>query len=209
MTANLAFLGGLSTIQDLAGSGIAFFGDAGFGASIQVGAWQGHSYISDGSGGNQGPEVPNVKYANAGSGILGQAGSGIALTAIPNWQSTLNIRFTYDTPVKTQNAKLYIYDRSNTNNPASGVTTKVAQLIHPDISQSNNGSGDTSWWTPGGSGVVVPFAPSPGRSGLYAGNGNNGLWTDTQHDWYAAISCSPTSIGSKTQFGAYFSVEFL
>ena len=210
MAANLAFLAGPSlTIQDLSGSGLAFFGDSGFGAAIVVGQYQGHTYISNGNGTTQGPEAANVKFLNAGSGIVGQAGSGIALTAIPNYQATGNVRFTYDTAVNTQNAYMYIYDRVSISNPASGVTTKVAEVIHPSTSQSNNGSGDTTWYTPAGTGIPVPFAPSPGVSGLYAGNGNNGMWTDTQHDWYFNMSVSPDSIGSKTQFGAYFYVEYL
>ncbi len=109
----------------------------------------------------------------------------------------------------TQNCVVQIYDRFDPNNPASGVTTKVAQIIHPTITQTNNGSGDTTWRTPAGSGVTVPLAPSPGVSGLYAGNGNNGSWTDTQHDWYLTISASPDTIGSKTNYGLYAYVEYL
>lgn len=210
MAATLSFLAGNGfTIQDLAGSGLGFYGDAGFGASVKVGDWQGRTFITNGAGTTQGPEADNVKYLNAGSGILGQAGSGIALTCIPNYQSTLAINFTYDTPIKTQNAKVQIYDRNDPNSPASGVTTKVAEIIHPDTTQNNTGSGDTTWLTPGGSGVVVNLAPSPGCSGLYAGNGSNGGWVDTVHTWYLAISASPDSIGSKVNYGLYVSLEYL
>lgn len=210
MAAQIKFLAGSDfTIADLSGSGLGFYGDSGFGASVRVGEWQGRTFITNSTGTSQGPEVDNVKYLNAGSGILGQTGSGIALTAIPNYQSTLNIRFTYDTAVKVQNAVFRIYDRSDPNRAASGVTTKVAEIIHPSITQANNGSGDTVWATPGGSGVTVSLAPSPGISGMYAGNGADGQWTDVQHDWYLAISASPDSIGSKTLYGGYISLEFL
>lgn len=210
MAATISFLAGQSfVIQDLSGSGLGFYGDSGFGASVAVGAFQGRTFITNGAGTTQGPEVGNVKYLNAGSGIIGQSGSGVALTCIPNYQATLNVRFTYDSAVKVQNASLRIYDRSDTDRPASGVTTKVAELIHPDLTQSNSGSGDTTWLTPGGSGTTVSLSPSPGVSGLYAGNGSNSLWADTQHDWYLAISASPDSIGSKTLYGAYVSLEFL
>jgi hypothetical protein len=210
MAANIAFLAGNGfTIQDLAGSGLGFYGAAGFGASVLVGAYQGRTFITNGAGTTQGPEADNVQYLNAGSGILGQAGSGIALTCIPNYQSTFQIRFTYDTPVKTQNAQLRIYDRTNPDLPASGVLTKTAQIIHPDNTQGNSGSGDTTWNTPGGSGIVQNLCPSPGCSGLFAGNGNNGAWTDTTHDWYVAVSASPNSIGAKTQYGAWVQLEYL
>jgi hypothetical protein len=210
MSAVISFLAGENfTIQDLAGSGLGFYGDAGFGASVKVGDWQGRTFITNGAGTTQGPEVDNVKYLNAGSGIIGQTGSGVALTAIPNYQATLNIRFTYDTPVKTQNVELRIYDRSNPDMPATGVTTMVAEIIHPTQDQSNSGSGDTTWLQPGGSGSTVSLSPSPGVSGLYAGNGSNSTWTDTQHDWFVALSASPDSIGSKTLYGLYCSLEFL
>jgi hypothetical protein len=210
MAATISFLAGESfTIQDLAGSGLGFYGDLGFGASVQVGQYQGRTFITNSTGTVAGPECDNVKYLNAGSGIVGQAGSGIALTAIPNYQATLNIRFVNDTAVKTQNALLKIYDRTDVNKAASGVTTKVAEIIHPNTTQANSGSGDTTWLTPAGSSVTVSLAPCPGVSGLYAGNGSNSTWTDRVHDWYVAISASPDSIGSKTQFGLVFEVEYL
>jgi hypothetical protein len=210
MAAKISFLAGAGfALNDLAGSGLGFYGDAGFGASVKVGDWQGRTFVTNGAGTGQGPEVDNVKYLSAGSGVLGQSGTGLPLQSIPNYQSTLNVRFTYDSPVQVQNAQLRIYDRTNPDNPASGVTTKVAQLIHPDTVQNATGSGDTAWNTPGGSGSVVNLAPSPGCSGLFAGNGNDGSWKDTQHDWYLAISSSPDSIGSKTLYGCYIQLEFL
>lgn len=210
MAAVISFLAGTDfTIADLAGSGQGFYGDDGFGASVRVGEYQGRTFITNGAGTTQGPECDNVKYLNGGSGIIGQAGSGVALTCIPNYQATQNIRFTYDTAVRVQNAKVIFYDRTSTSNGPSGVTVKAAELIHPGITQSNTGSGDTTWITPAGTGVVLDLCPSPGRSGLYAGNGSDGLWSDTQHDWYNIISVSPDSIGSKTLFGEYVSLEFL
>lgn len=190
-------------------SGLGFFGDNGFGASVPVSAWQGRTFVTDGNGTIQGPEAKNIKYLNAGSGILGQTGTGIGLQAIPNYQATLNVRFTNGTAVKTQNAELRIYDRVNINLGASGVTTKVAELIHPGITNVANGSGDSQWLTPIGSSVVCQLAPSPGMSGFFAGNGSNSTYSDTRHDWYVAMSASPDSIGAKTQYGLYVSLEYL
>jgi hypothetical protein len=210
MAANIAFIGAGTTIQDLSGSGLGFFGAAGWGASVQVGAYQGRTFITNGAGSTQGAELQNTKFLNSASGILGQTGSGIALTAIPNYQCPLQIRFTYDSAVKTQNVQLRIYDRVSVDANASGVTTKVAEIIHPGITQSNTGSGDTSWLTPGGSGSIVSLAPSPGCSGMFAGaNGADGNWSDTTHDWYLAISASPDSIGAKSQFALQIALEYL
>jgi hypothetical protein len=190
-------------------SGLGFYGDAGFGASVPVGQWQGRTFVTDGNGVVLGPEAQNVKYLNPGSGILGQTGTGIGLQAIPNWQATLNVRFTHSSNVRTQNVELRIYDRTNINLPASGVTTKVAEIIHPGNTQVANGSGDPQWLTPGGSAVVVNLAPSPGESGIFAGNGSNSTLSAQRHDWYTALSASPDSIGAKTMYGLYVSLEYL
>ncbi len=209
MSANISFYAGINQIQNLSGSGLGFYGSSGFGASVQVGSWQGKTYITSSAGTSLGPEGNNIQYQNSASGIINGASSGIAVTAIPNYQASLNIRFQYDSAVKVQNATLYIYDRTSINNGASGVTTKVAELIHPTTTQVNNGSGDTSWQTPNGSGVTVSLAPSPGVSGIYAGNGSNSLWTDNTHDWYIAISQSPDSVGSKVLNALFLSLEYL
>jgi hypothetical protein len=79
------------------------------------------------------------------------------LSGIKTFQGTLGIQFSHTTAVKTQNAQLRIYDRTNINYPASGVNTKVAEIINHDgsayntqgiLGQSSNavGSGDSLWW---------------------------------------------------------------
>lgn len=129
------------------------------------------------------------------------------LLNIPNYLATLNIRFTHTSASKVQNALLYIYDRTSINNPASGVTTKVAEIIHPNsILQTATGSGDGNWLTPTGSSVICSLVASPGVSGF---SPNGAETTDFRHDWYTVISASPDSIGSKTLYGAYVSLEYL
>jgi len=195
----------------LGGSGLAFFGDAGFGSSVEVGQYQGATFVSDGGGTARGAQAQNVKFLNAGSGILGAAASGIGLRTIPNYQATLNIRFTHDAAVKAQNCELRIYDRYNIKKAASGVTTKVAEIIHPRVTQTTTGSGDRDWVSAAGSGTVVNFAQSPGISGFFAGDGVTSISTkrSPRHDWYAAISASPDSIGNKTQYGMFFALEYI
>lgn len=205
--AEISFLAGEDfTIQNTNGSGLGFYASGGFGYPVAVGEYQGRTFITSAAGTSQGPEVDNVKYLNEASGILGQTGSGIALTAIPNYQATLNIRFTHSSAVQVQNAELRIYDRSNVNNDPSGVLCQVAEIIHPDIVQDNNGSGDTSWINAHGSGVTVDLVDGPGVSGL---SPNGASTSETDHDWYVSLSASPSTIGSKTQFGLYISLEYL
>jgi hypothetical protein len=193
---------------NLNGSGLGFYGN-GFGQSVNVGAYQQTTFITNANGTAQGQQVNNIQYYNSGSGLVNSASSGVWLTQIPNYLATLQIQFTNASPVKAIQVQAYIYDRTNINNGASGVLTATAQLIHPDTIQNNNGSGDTSWNFPNGSAVIQNLANSPGISGLYAGNGSNSTRNDTEHDWYLAISASPNSIGSKTLYGLYVSLEYL
>lgn len=191
----------------ISGSGLGFYG-TNFGAAVAVGSWNDRTYITDPNGVVLGSECQNIKYLHPNSGILGQISSGINLLYIPNYQATLEIKFTNSTAVQVENAEVGIYDRYSTANPASGVLCKVFEIIHPSILQSEAGSGDSSWLTPEGTSVTVPLANSPGVSGLYAGSGNS-TYSSIEHSWYIGISASPNSVGSKTNFGLYFSCEYL
>ena len=189
----------------IGGSGIGFFGSAGFGSSVAVGEYQSSTYITNGNGTVQGAEINNVKYVHPSSGLSGA--STLTLRNIPNYKATLNVRFTSTTPVKTQNVQVRIYDRSNINNSPSGVTTKVAEIIHPSTSETGLlGSGSSTWSTLAGSGTILSLANSPGSSGLSPSGVNT---VDTRHDWYLALSASPDSIGSKTQYGFWIQLEYL
>ena len=200
------YAGGASfAINNLAGSGLGFFG-GGFGQSVPVGSFQTTTWITDGNGVNQGPQVNNIEYLNSQSGIINSATSGVNLLAIPNNLSSLNPEFTNASAVKTQSVQLQIYDRSNINNNPSGVTCYVSECVHPDPIQNNNGSGSQIWQQPTGSSVIMTLTSSPGTSGLRP---NGASTTDVRHDWYLAISASPNSIGSKNQFALYMSLQYL
>ncbi len=83
-------------INNLSGSGLGFFGAGGFGASVPVGSWQDTTFITNGNGTAQGPQVNNVKWIHSASGQL-PGSTNVALINIPNYQGTLNIRFTHTT----------------------------------------------------------------------------------------------------------------
>jgi hypothetical protein len=209
--AALQFIAGYQLfINDLTGSGLGFYGLGGFGTSVAVGQYQDNTYITDSTGTLQGPKTNNVKWIDNASGQLPGA-VNYALQSIPNYLSTLNVRFTNATPVKTQNGQLRIYDRVVIDNPPSGVTAKVAVNVHPWLTPTPIGSGSTTWITAAGSGTVVdlttfPTTISPGMSGLCPSGANT---TDVQHDWYFNLSAFPVTIGAKTQFALFFSCEFL
>ena len=213
--ASIIFLaqgGSYWNISPLNNSGLGFFGAGGFGNSVSVNSYQSTTFVTDGNGIYQGPQINNVQYVHPNSGQV-TGGTNVNLQSLPNFQSTLNIRFTNSTPVRLQNSFLYIYDRTSTNNAASGVNTAVANIIHPNVTQGPGGSGDPSWEFPSASSYIIlsqyttnstPF--SPGTSGL---SPNGAATVDTQHDYYVAISASPSTIGSKTLFGLLFSSEYL
>lgn len=230
---------GATSVASIQGSGLGFFGGS-FGQSVELNTWQTATFITNSNGTTQGTAIQNVQYTNAMSGVCTGAAGGTGLWYIPNKNATLNIRFTDSSSRLVQNAELRIFDRVDINYPASGVRTRVAELIHPSDLLTVPGSGDKRWWgdpthtvdepaifttyaaspnqsprintlsekyTVGGSGIVVPFADSPGPSGFYAGAGNVGV-SSSQHDWYCALSASPLTIGSKAQYSLYFSLEY-
>lgn len=207
MAASLKFYAGGYEIPHTAGSGLAWYG-ANAGSPIPVGSYNQRCYIAPSDGTSQGAEATNNMWVSATGVVVGQAGSGILLTQLPNHQATLQIRFTNDTAVQATTNSVRIYDRYSIDNDPSGITVKLAEIIHPAIAQTATGSGDSTWTNVYGSGSVLSLAPSPGCSGQYAGNGSNSTWTDTVHDWYVAASVQPASIGSKT-FGAYVSIEYI
>lgn len=203
------FAGETNNINNLGGSGLGFYGGS-FGASVAVGAFQQTTFITSSNGTSLGPQADNVKWAHANSGIVNSATSPIALTAIPNQNATLQIRFTHNTEVQVQNTVMKIYDRTNTASGAVGVDTYSCEIIHPDTAQNNNGSGDSSWTyhpaSPSGS-TSLSLSSSPGISGIYAGSGNS-VRPDSTHDWFVALTATPNSIGSKL-FALYVSCEYL
>jgi len=170
------------------------------------------------------------------AGVVEANGVSISLPNLPNYLCPLNIRFTNDDPVRVQNCKLRIFDRDNPENAASGVTTYVYESRHPAAETSYSNlhfrARNRDTWVEFGQGISsiddqtfngaleMTFTPSPGMHG----ENSDSLETDsglgyqttegvehlsTQHDWYVAISAEPTSIGSKTQYGLFFTLEYL
>jgi len=123
--------------------------------------------------------------------------------------ATLNIKFEHTVAVNVQNPQVLIYDRTSTSNNASGVTTQVAELIHPSQTAGAGGSGDSVWMVCSGTAGTPPtktLVSSPESGGERAAGGTG---VSLVHDWYLALSASPDSIGSKTLYGLYFQVEYL
>jgi len=215
MAAAISFLAGkngaLVTLP--AGSGLGFYGTV-FGASVQVAYYQDTTFITSANGTVNGGTTNNLKCDRT---LLGQDDviwNGAVeptmdiLTKVPNLSGTLNVRFTYDDPVQTQNGKIWVYDRTTKTQGASGVTCYAAQIVHPSGAPGDMvGSGDANWVlasSGAGSGTSVTLCNSPGVSGLAFAVPA----VATQHDWYMGMSASPNSIGSKEAFGIYVELEY-
>ena len=209
MAAAIAFLaGGAGQPTDITGSGLGFFG-ASFGTSVQVGQFQDSTFITDGAGSINGGVSTNTKYPGNSSGVEIDGGGEVQLSGVPLTSGALNVQFTFDTPVTTQNAELRIFDRVSKDNDASGVTTQAAQLVNGGSGVDGNGDAsgtNTGWAALNGSGVTMTLLNSPGSGGLSPSGAST---DDTRHDWYVTLSASPDSIGSKTAYGLFVELEFL
>lgn len=207
------------------GSGIGFYGNT-FGVSVPVNSQQTTTWTTNADGTSQGIQLHNTAWASSGTVSVDSA-SSINLDSLPNYLCPLNVRFTNDDPVKVQNCKLRIFDRNNIQNQASGVTTYVYEARHPIPEQVASGLAfkgrDVNTWyefDPVDAMTDMVFTSSPGVSGLntdssdtdpakgYTSTSGVSL-ASTRHDWYVALSSEPQSIGSKTNYGLYFSVEYL
>jgi len=215
-----------SIIEHNAGSGIGFYGSS-FGVSVPVSDTQDTTFTTNENGTLQGVQLHNTKFATTETVSIDGA-DAIDLANLPNYLCPLNIRFTNDDPVKVQNCKLRIFDRSDITNHAQGVTTYVYEARHPVQLQVASGLAFkgrdlNSWYEydPQDAMSDMTFTSSPGVSGLNTNESDSVSpekgWTSTsgiqlaslRHDWYVALSASPESIGSKTNYGLYFSLEYL
>lgn len=237
--AELKFYGNIITpqgagelINHSAGSGLGFYG-LGFGVSVPIDTRQKTTYVTDALGTASGSQLNNTEMitegdVNTAGTVKTQNAATIALDKLPNYLCPLNIRFEHTEPVAVQNCKLRIFDRNNINNHASGVATYVYEARHPSNSQSqtnlsHRGRSENSWFLFESTESMndMPFTPSPGLSGTNTVVADVAApdkgWTTTsgstfqsfRHDWYVALSAEPNTIGSKTQYGLYFTLEYL
>jgi len=218
-------------INHAAGSGIGFYGN-GFGISVPVGSRQSTTFVTNSIGTDQGSQLNNTAFVTSGNinvkGTVSVNGlTSIELDKLPNYLCPLNVRFTHSEPVRVQNCRLRIFDRNNINNHASGVVTYVYESRHPATTQtvanlSHRARSETSWYEFDSVNPMLDMllTSSPGMSGTNT-NSQDASQTlgyitqegvthqSARHDWYLALSSEPVTVGSKTQYGLYFTVEYL
>lgn len=194
-------------------SGLGFFGDNGFNAAIDIGSYNGHTFVSNSSGTIESFECNNNKFNGASGVIHGQDSAGIPLSNLPNELATINVRFNHGASVFVQNTKLYVFDGSFTNSiankgiPAPNLTFLAAEIRHLTNLQTTESPFSSSEWldlSASGSNFIS-LVNSPGLNGVREAGFAE---FSTRHDWYIAMTCSPTQLGDK-QFGMTFELEYL
>jgi hypothetical protein len=211
-------------IDHTASSGIGFFGN-GFGTSVPIGEVQTTTFVTNSTGTTEAAQLNNTAWLTSTTTSVN--GTSRNLNNLPNYLCPLNIRFESDTTYKVQNCKLRIFDRSNIENHATGVSTYVYEARHPATDATLNqlafrGRAANTWveFTDGVSMADMVFTNSPGMSGVNtsAADTDTNLGyesqeaashSSTRHDWFVALSSEPETVGSKTQYGLYFTVEYL
>ena len=167
---------------------VGFFG-ASFGFSIRVGEYNTTTFRTNANGTANGSQLPNIKFANTSGAFVGASLIAEELLEIENTLATLNVRLNTDNAIKFR-----AFDRVNINNNPSGVVIFAAEVRKDQASV--RGSGDQFWQQIFGSGSVLDLFDQTTEN-------------NTQHDWYVALTATPTSIGEKTDIGFYFETEFL
>lgn len=196
-----------------ASSGLGFYGDNGFDAAISISSYNGRTFVTNASGTFQGFECNNNKYNGASGVIHGQTSSGIALKNLPNELATINIRFTHASAIYCQQVKLYVFDGTfsggvaNKTIPADNLTFYAAEIRHRSRLQTvESAYSDAGWSDVSSSGSnYLALVDSPGLNGIREGGFEE---LSVRHDWYIALTCTPTQLGDKS-FGITAELEYL
>ena len=219
-------------------SGIGFYGGD-FGLSVPVGQPQESTFVTNDQGTTQGIRLQNTKWMSASQVEFQNttmpltqmcnyyAPLNIRFThtsPVRTQNCKLRIFDRQDITKAAIDVDTYAWEvrhPSPQELPANGVS-----LTHRGDSSANwkefpgRQSSETT------ASEELNLTSSPGTSGLNTVSADSSLPLTTdgfknyettdgnghlsaQHDWYLALSAEPTSIGSKTSFGLYFTLEYL
>lgn len=185
------------------GEALGFFGPDGFDDPLSLGEFNGRTFATTTSGVTPYEECDNCRRISSTGVIIGQTGTGIDLINLPNYLATINLRFTHPQAVLVQVPKLIVTDGDG--GAPVGINIYGAEIIHTSRLQSDVGAGDSAWILMGGPSQQVDLLGSPGTSGLRP---LGPATLSTRHDWYVALSVTPTTPGDK-QFTFEVTLEFI
>ncbi len=184
---------------------LGFFGPNGFGDSLSLNEFNGRTFITNPSGSVASEEGDNCRKVSTSGLIIGQIGDEVNLQNLPNYLTTINLRFTHPEAVLVQNVRFIAFDGIDPDNAPSGLDVFGAEIIHTSRLQTVTGTGDTVWTQMTGSGQQLNLVDSPGTSGL---SPSGPATLDIRHDWFLAISVAPTLPGNRT-FSFRVDLEFI
>ena len=146
---------------------------AAWGDNVTVSSYQDSTHISNSSDAHQCTtnHVHNVKYLSSTTMSLDGAGSA-NLSTLTTANSPLKFNFSDAASVATTAATFYAYDGTTDATAMVGVTFQAAE-----------GGTTSTWVAANGSGSALTIADDTAA---------------TSHDYFIAISVTPTSVGAKT-----------
>ena len=149
------------------------FSDGTFGHPIQVGSYNDGTHVrtSGGTDKSASNSPHNTKYLTSTTMSL-NGGASANLSTLTTANSPLKITVSESVNITVTGVKMYAYDGTTTTNAPSGMNVYLAE------------QGDTSWKLAHGSGNALSL--------------NDQTTAATTHDFYVAISASPTSVGVKS-----------
>ena len=150
-----------------------WFNGTNFGDNVTVGSYQDSTHISNSSDVHQCStnHVHNTKFLTSTTLSLDGAGS-TNLSALTTGNAPLKFNFSDASSVATSSATFYAYDGATDATAMAGVTFKAGEAAVT-----------STWVTANGSGAALSLADQSAA---------------TSHDFFVALSLSPTSTGAKT-----------
>ena len=148
------------------------FSNGTFGQPIQVGSYNDKTHVrtSGGTDKSASNSPHNTKYLTSTTMSL-NGGASANLSTLTTANSPLKITIAESVNITVTNVKMYAYDGTTDANAPTGMNVYLAE------------QGDTTWKLAHGSGNALTL--------------NDQTTPATSHDFYVAISASPTSIGTK------------
>jgi hypothetical protein len=158
------------------------FSDGTFDNPITVSAFNGGTHVrsSGGSDDSTANTPNNVKYIASGTADWGDGTE--ACSAILDGECTLKITVGYDTNITVTGITMYAYDGTT---PATAPTNLDVYFFE---------QGDTAWTNADGSAAAMSLTDSTTPA--------------TAHDFYVAMSVSPSAVGTQSANKAYFGFTY-
>ena len=158
------------------------FSDGTFDNPVTVSAFNGGTHVRSSGGANDSSaNTPNnVKYVASGTADWGDGTEDVA--DITDAECTLKITVAYDTNITVTGITMYAYDGTT---PATAPTNLDVYLLE---------QGDAAWTNADGSGAAITLGDSTTPA--------------TGHDFYVAMSVSPSVIGVQSSNAVYFGFTY-